>query len=116
MSRDAARYVAKLEWAFSYLDKAVKNLGDAHFLADDEHKKLGTHDLLNRTIKVRDGLATLVDIAQKQLRAHKFTPTNGNLYRCSVCGQPNYDCTGERPEAEGLIKRNPQAVAEEDQL
>lgn len=39
---------------------------------------------------------------------HKFTPTNGNLYRCSVCVQPSYDCTGERPESEGPIKRNTQ--------
>ena len=32
---------------------------------------------------------------------HSFTPTSGNVYRCSVCEQPSYDCTGEQPEAAG---------------
>lgn len=59
-------YVRKLGSALDHLDRAAKALGIAHYCADDEHKQLGTHDLLNQTIRVRDGLSTLVDIARKQ--------------------------------------------------
>jgi len=67
----------------------------SQFRAYDEHRKDHPQPY---------GNFASISHARKVMREHvagcKFTPTNGNIYRCSVCGKPSYDCVGAAPTPE----------------